>query len=91
MTVQLITYDLSRPGQDYSNLYESIKNLGAWWHYLQSVWLVVTNQTPPQIRDILSRHIDPNDKLAVFTLQGNWATSNLPQECTDWLRSNLGS
>ncbi len=37
-----VTYDLNEPGQDYANLYESIKSVGAWWHYLDSFWLVGT-------------------------------------------------
>lgn len=36
----LISYDLINPGQNYPGLIEAIKNLGAWWHNLESVWIV---------------------------------------------------
>jgi hypothetical protein len=47
--VYLISYDLNRPGQGYARLYDGIKELGAWWHYLDSTWLVDTNLTSSQI------------------------------------------
>jgi hypothetical protein len=40
MGTLLIGYDLDKPGQDYSNLVAEIKRLGAWWHNLDSTWLV---------------------------------------------------
>jgi hypothetical protein len=41
--VYLIMYDLNRPGQDYSNLYEAIKRLGAWCTiWIQRGWWIQT-------------------------------------------------
>tara|TARA_R110002049_G_scaffold7177_2_gene42609 strand:- start:1335 stop:1604 length:270 start_codon:yes stop_codon:yes gene_type:complete len=89
MTLKLISYDLSKPGRNYEDLYDSIKNIGTWWHCLESVWIVETNLSCGEIRDQLSAYLDGNDKLAVLTLQGGWATSGLSQECNDWLRNHL--
>lgn len=36
MSALLISYDLNKPGQKYERLYEKIKALGTWWHYLDS-------------------------------------------------------
>lgn len=90
MPVQLITYDLSEPGQQYSELHEEIESLGStWWHCLESTWIVVTNLNTAQIRDRITKHLDQNDKVAVFSLEGEWAAWNLTQECSDWLQTNL--
>ena len=41
--IYAINYDLKRPGQNYDELYQAIKNCGTWWHYLGSTWLVDTS------------------------------------------------
>jgi len=91
MAVQLITYDLRQPGRNYNDLHEAIKQLGSWWHCLESIWLVNTTYTCPQIRDHLKRFIDPNDDLVVLGLNGHWATHGLSTKCNNWLRNNLGA
>lgn len=42
MRIYLITYDLKQIGQNYSELYNSIKSLGDWRHPMESVWFVAT-------------------------------------------------
>lgn len=34
--IYLVTYDLNKPQQEYEELYEELKHIGAWWHYLDS-------------------------------------------------------
>ncbi|MGJ0535402.1 hypothetical protein [Methylocystis sp.] len=41
--IYAINYDLRQPGQKYDELFNAIKGLGAWWHYLGSTWLVDTS------------------------------------------------
>jgi hypothetical protein len=89
MAVQIISYDLRQPGQDYTGLFDAIKALGSWWHCLESVWLVDTSLAGQQVRDALRAHIDANDSLMVATLGGNWATLGLSGKCTGWLREHL--
>lgn len=91
LPAQLISYDLGKPAREYEKLYEAIKSLGNWWHCLESVWIVKTNKSAAQVRNALTPHIDANDKLAVLTLEGGWATMNLSKECNDWLRNNLAA
>jgi hypothetical protein len=72
MATVLIGYDLKKPGQDYSALYEAIKKLGAWWHHLDSIWLVVGDSlTASGVRDGLQAHIDSNDELLVIEVTGD--------------------
>lgn len=89
MTRQLISYDLVAPERDYTELFEAIEEIGNSWHCLESVWIVITELTAGQVRDRLKAHIDANDKLAVFTLAGGWATYRLPATCNDWLKDNM--
>jgi hypothetical protein len=86
LSVQLISYGLRRPGQDYAELFDAIKALGPSWHCLESVWLVRTSMESGQVRDALKLHVDTNDSLLVMVLGRNWATAGLPKNCTDWLR-----
>lgn len=91
MSVQLITYDLVKPGRDYAKLFEAIKALGAWCHCVESVWLVTTRLGSGQVRESLARHIDGNDKLVVMSLAGDWDTQGVSKERLDWLRTQLAA
>ncbi len=86
--VLLITYDLNRPGQNYAGLYDAIKECGAWWHYLDSTWLVSTNFSPSQVWEKLSLKIDKGDRVFVSRLSNNPNYSGiLPREAWEWLRA----
>lgn len=85
----LISYDLIAPGRDYSALYDAIRGLGAWWHCLESVWIVHHSGSAVEIRDYLQRFTDANDKLFVVELASGWASQNLNQDCVSWLQANL--
>lgn len=84
-----IGYDLDKPGQDYASLEKAIKNLGSWWHCLDSTWIVISNLTAIAIRDILMAHIDSNDKLLVAVISAPAAWTGFSKECADWLTANL--
>lgn len=91
MAKYMIGYDLIKPGQDYSDLFEAIKQLAqTWWHCLDSTWIVKTTLTVAQVRDQLQRHIDANDRLLVAELTGVLAwTGSFTEECSNWLRQNM--
>ena len=90
MATYMIGYDLSRPKQNYEQLSGAIKSLGgSYWHYLDSTWLVVTEKTVGEIRDVLKVHLDAGDELLVAQLTGGWASRGFNAKATDWLRSNL--
>jgi hypothetical protein len=90
LPVQLISYDLQRPGQSYPGLFDASKSVGkSWRHCLESVWLAKTAPASTQVRDTLEPYVDANDKILVAALAGNWAILSLTQECNKWLRENL--
>jgi hypothetical protein len=82
--VYLITYDLNKSGQNYDGLYDAIKKIGKWWHYLDSTWLVETNMTSGQISEILLKEIDKNDRLLIIRVAADHA-GWLTQKAWDWL------
>jgi hypothetical protein len=82
--ILLISYDLNRPGQNYSALHEEIKQAGTWWHHLESTWLIETNQTPNQWYDRLAKHLDATDNILIIEVTRNYY-GWLPQKAWDWL------
>ena len=82
--VYLISYDLNRPGQGYARLYDGIKELGAWWHYLDSTWLVDTNLTSRQIFERLRSRIDANDRLLIIGVTRDYS-GWLPGDAWNWI------
>ena len=88
MKTYLITYDLSKPGQAYTDLIKEIKSVAnGYWHHLQSVWIIRSNLSAAQIRDRLRLHLDANDELLVAGLNGTWATKGLSTEANQWLQT----
>ena len=85
MYTYLISYDLMKSGQDYSGLIKKIKELGTWWHCLDSTFIIKSNSNAVTIRDTLKYYIDNNDKILVVRLQGEGAWSNFDYNCAKWL------
>lgn len=80
-----ISYDLRAPGRNYDGLFEAIKKSSRWWHYLESTWLIITNETPDQVWDRLEGKIDKNDYLLIIEVRDN-TQGWLPKEAWDWIR-----
>jgi hypothetical protein len=84
----LIGYDLNRPGQNYAELIAAIKDLGAWWHRLDSTWLVKTWLSPTEVRDELRPYMDSGDEILTIDVTGRaWAAAGF--DSYDWLRDSL--
>lgn len=86
--VYLVTYDLKQPGQDYSNVHDAIKSCGAWWHHLESTWLVDSSLSADQISKRVLQHIDPNDSLLVIGVTSEHA-GWLTKKAWDWINSRV--
>ena len=86
--VYSITYDLNTPGRDYNSLYEEIKALGAWAHYLESTWFVDSSLTADSIRDKLIKVMDNNDTLFVAKVTSDYS-GWLTQKAWDWLKQHV--
>jgi hypothetical protein len=71
----LITYDLDKPGQNYTNLITALTSAGGV-RILLSTWLVQSAETNVQLSERYQRHIDANDRLFI-TAVSSWAYFNI--------------
>ncbi|HAT3956512.1 TPA: hypothetical protein I9Y43_005207 [Kluyvera ascorbata] len=88
MSVYCVSYDLNKAGQNYNALYEELKGSNGWWHYLDSTWLISSNETATQLSDRLRKHLDSNDNLLVIGVTNDYA-GWLSQEAWDWIYKNV--
>ena len=87
MAILLVTYDLMKPGQDYSDLLKSIKSY-PWAKLSESSYAIDTAKTPKQIYDELRSSIDQNDHLFVITLSRPYYGYG-PKDVVAWLDGRL--
>lgn len=88
-TPYVVTYDLSKPGQNYGDLIDALNSYGYHWHMMQSTWIIATSESASQIVNKLKQHIDSNDKLFVGQLSGQAAWVGLSDKGTEWLKNRL--
>jgi hypothetical protein len=70
----LIAYDIHSPrGDSYENLITAIQSLGAWWHHLETVWIVRSARTPSEICDHLGQYVGVEDQLLIVDVSGDHA------------------
>ena len=70
MSLYLITYDLTRPGQNYPQLFERIKECGTEWHGMQNVWFVESASSAAQIRGHIATAVDSGRTLGTISTIG---------------------
>lgn len=84
--IYAINYDLKKPGQNYTDLHEAIKDCGTWWHYLGSTWLVDTGLNAEGIWKRLEPYADKNDFLLVIGVTQDYQ-GWLPKDAWEWINS----
>ena len=86
----LITYDLKRPGQNYSDLYDAIKSEGDWQHPLESIWAVKTGTSVSAgtLYKRLRPLIDENDSLFIVEITDQDRQGWLAKSFWTWLKEN---
>lgn len=89
----LIAYDIHpATGPAYDNLVQAIQSMGAWWHHLETVWIVRSERTPEEIRDALKAYVGTDDQLLVLDITGDragWA--GVSDTGSRWLEDNVTS
>ncbi|AYA02261.1 SinR family protein [Acinetobacter sp. WCHAc010034] len=86
----MIGYDLNKSGKNYSGLTEKIKEIsGTWWHHLDSTWIVKSEKSAVEIRDLLSPFIDADDELLVAGLSGDAAWKGFNSKGSEWIKKHL--
>ncbi|PFB05019.1 hypothetical protein CN385_05835 [Bacillus anthracis] len=89
MAIKLITYDLNKPSQDYSSLYEEIESLGDCINPLKSVWLVKTTLSSGEIIERLKKVADKNDDFIVVPYDTPDRSAYMSTKYVDWVKQNL--
>lgn len=88
MNIFMISYDLNKPGQNYSKVRETIESFEAWCHYLESTYLIKTYSSIETVNEAISKHLDGSDRVIVCKvdkpIQG-WLTD----EQWKWINTNL--
>ena len=74
MAVYMITYDLNSKGQNYDEVIDAIKNAstGVWCTYWKSSYLIKSNLTANQVSDLITPHLDSNDRMIVVEVTKNY-------------------
>lgn len=90
MNTLLVGYDLHKPRQEYEALWDALREMGTWWHHLDSTWIVRTELTPVQLRTQLRQLIDGDDEVLVIDVSGrSWAGCGFEQRAYNWLKKNM--
>lgn len=89
MTIYIISYDLKQSDKDYSGMYESIKAFDNWWHYLESTWIIKTDDASEEVFNKLKPHIDDDDNLLIIEV-GKKRQGWLPKKAWDWIKRVMG-
>lgn len=92
MPVYIVGYDLNPPHGDhhYDELFTALEEMGSgYWDCLDSVWLIMTEKTPSEIRDELKRHLKDDDRLLVVRCGEGAAWHGFNNSCRTWLEDNL--
>ena len=88
-TAYAVSYDLRvKAKPDYSGLFEELKNSPAWWHYLESTWLIVTEETVEEVWNRLGRHVHQRDSLLIIEVRNN-AQGWLLKDAWKWINQNV--
>jgi len=90
MHTYLVSYDLIRPGKDYTTLHTNLKSYGTWVKPLESVWLIKSSLGVEQLRNSIQAYMDANDKIFVVDVTSKAAAwRNLPSEVSNWIKNSL--
>jgi len=87
--VYLVTYDL-KGNRDYTELYNALKASSGWWHYLESSWLIKSEETAEGVWKRLASEIAQGDRLLIIEVRDN-VQGWLPKKAWEWIHENVPS
>lgn len=86
--IYLVTYDLKNPGKDYTSLHNTLKTASSWWHYLDSTWLIKTEQPVDYWSEKIRNVTDRNDNFLIVDITHQSRQGWLPKKAWHWIRMN---
>ncbi len=82
----IITYEIKDKTRDLSGLYNTIKDLGVWLHYIDATWIVKnTNNSSQQIYEKLKLFFRTEDRLLIIKIDPTQKYGWLPADAWTWL------
>jgi hypothetical protein len=87
--ILVVVLDLQTQSPKHAQLYEYLKNQGAWAHYLRPIWFLDTSNTPQQVYEGMKSLIEPGDRFFITQL-GNYYGWG-PGDMWTWLRNHIRS
>ncbi len=87
--IVVVTYDLRKSGRDYADLYAELKRK-PYRHDLESTWLLETSESPDQVFDRLSKHLDDGDALLITAMTSPpLPCGSLPTKSWEWILARI--
>ena len=87
--IYLISYDLVKSAErDYTPVYEAIKSIGPWWHYLESSWIVHTHRDVNYVVDTIHATMRQGDRLLVVQVDNQARNGWLPKDAWTWIHEH---
>ena len=83
--ILLVSYDLNKPGKDYPTLYDVLKSGLSWWHYLDSTWVIYTNESTDTWEKKIKAAVDQNDHFIIVDITRRARNGWLPKKAWEWL------
>lgn len=88
--IYTISYDLKKPGQNYNDLINAIKSLGAWARPCESYWLVETELNSAAIYEFLKQYLDSNDVMLVSRFSNDDFSGRVnDSEIIQWVKDKV--
>ncbi|EMJ87265.1 hypothetical protein [Leptospira meyeri] len=84
--IYLVSYDLNTPGKDYDKLYSELKKGKSWWHYLDSTWIISTDESVNTWHKRIKNAIDSNDNYIIVNITGQDRNGWLEEKAWEWIR-----
>jgi hypothetical protein len=86
--IYLVSYDLKVPGRDYGKLYEVLKSADSWWHYLESTWMLYSNEDIGAWNGRIRSVLDENDRFIIMDVTGKQRNGWLQSKAWEWIRKH---
>ena len=86
--VYMISYDLNKPGQNYEDLYQKIKDAstGVWCHPMDSTWLIQSTVSAESVYNTIKPAIDASDSILIAQITQNYF-GVLPKDLWEYIKN----
>lgn len=83
-----ISYDLNKDGQNYTDLYDTIKTAPGYIRAMDSYWFISSAESVKTWSDRLLAVIDKNDNLFIVDITGQSRQGWIGKDVWEWLKKH---